>query len=71
MRNITRTARMIMGSLALLVGFSLLALLGLAAALLPVLLGILAIELSRVARCVGGVPALPWRTHRTTNDHTV
>jgi len=56
MRNITRTARMIMGSLALLVGFSLLALLGLAAVLLPALLGILAIELSRVAPLRGWRP---------------
>ena len=71
MRSITRTARMIMGSFALLVGFSLLALLGLAVALLPALLGIVAIELSRVARYTARAPALLWRTNRTARNQTV
>ena len=61
MRNITRTARMIVGGVALLAGLLLLALLGLAAVVIPAILGILAIELGRAARFARRAPALAWR----------
>jgi hypothetical protein len=61
MRNITRTARMIVGGVALLAGLLLPALLGLAAVVIPAVLGILAIELSRAARFARRAPAPAWR----------
>jgi hypothetical protein len=71
MRQIKRTVVMFLGGAALLAGLGLLTLLGLAAVVIPAIVGILAIELARATRCAGRVPALLWRTNRATKDQAV
>jgi hypothetical protein len=68
MRQLKQNVALIAGSAVLLAGLALLALLGLAAVIIPAVLAILVIELRRAFSCMSRAPALFLRNNRMTKD---
>jgi hypothetical protein len=69
MRQLKQNVVLVAGGAVLLAGIAVLALLRLAAVVIPAVLAVLVIELGRAFCCMSRAPALFWRSSRTTKDH--